>query len=140
VCGGREGWFRVSTERQFGTVKVEFASKDTAVVALTGEHDLGSRAALRATLASAGEGRNVLVDLSRCTFVDSAIISLLLATQGALKAQEARCELIVPASAGYVARLFEITGVADLFCVHASRNAGFASIAGPAAVAGSRPL
>ena len=71
----------MSAERQIGTVKVEFASNRTAVIALVGEHDLHSRPALQATLAYAAEGRNVLVDLSRCSFVDSAIISLLLATQ-----------------------------------------------------------
>ena len=57
----------MSAEREIGTVKVDFATNDTAVVALVGEHDLHSRAALRATLAYAAEGRNMLVDLSRCT-------------------------------------------------------------------------
>ena len=77
----------MSTERQIGTVKVEFASKRTAVVALIGEHDLDSRSALRATFAYATESRNLLVDLTRCTFVDSAVISLLLATQRRLEAR-----------------------------------------------------
>jgi anti-anti-sigma factor len=125
----------VSAELQVGTVKVEFESNDTAVVALVGEHDLHSRAALRATLTSAAEGRNVLVDLSRCSFVDSAIISLLLATQRALQAQDGRCELVIPPEARYVTRLFEISGISGLFRVHTSRNAGFASIAERGAVA-----
>ena len=124
----------MSTEQQVGTVKVEFASSDTAVVALVGEHDLHSRAALRATLAYAAEGRNVLVDLSRCSFVDSAIISLLLATQRTLNTHQGRCELVIPPEAGYVNRLFEISGIAGLFRVHPSRNVGFASMAGPAAL------
>ena len=125
----------MSTEPQVGTVKVEFASSDTAIVALVGEHDLHSRATLRATLAYAAEGRNVLVDLSRCTFVDSAIISLLLATQRTLQQGDGRCELIIPPESGYVTRLFEISGIAGLFHVHPSRNAGFASIADAPAVA-----
>ena len=119
----------MAIERQFGTVKVEFATSDTAVVALVGEHDLQSREALSATLANAAEGRNVLVDLSRCTFVDSAIISLLLLTQRTVEARDGRCELVIPPQSGYVTRLFEITGIAGLFCVHSSRNAGFASLA-----------
>ena len=118
----------MSTEQELGTVKVEFATSDTAVVALVGEHDLHSRATLRATLASAAEGRNVLVDLSRCTFVDSAIISLLLATQRTLNAQNRRCELVIPTHAGYVTRLFEITGIEGLFTVHASRATALDSI------------
>jgi anti-anti-sigma factor len=121
----------VSTERQIGTVKVEFASDDTAVVALLGEHDLNSRTALRATFANAAGGRYVLVDLGSCTFVDSAIIGLLLATQRTLKACNGRCELIIPPEAGYVRRLFEISGIAGLFRVHPSRNAAFASMAQP---------
>ena len=113
----------MSTEQQsWARSRSSSRPSDTAVVALVGEHDLNSRAALRATLAYAAEGRNVLVDLSRCTFVDSAIISLLLATQRTLNAQDGRCELIIPAQAGYVTRLFEITGIEGLFTVHASRE------------------
>ena len=121
----------MSTERQVGTVKVEFASNATSVVALVGEHDLHSRPALEATLAYAAEGRNVLVDLSRCSFVDSAIISLLLATQRTLRKHDGRCELVIPPESGYVTRLFEISGISGLFRVHPSRNVGFASMAAP---------
>ena len=102
-------------------------------MALVGEHDLHSRAALRATLASAAEGRHVVVDLSHCTFVDSAIISLLLATQRTLAARAGRCELIIPPDAGYVTRLFELAGIAGLFTVHDSHSAALASIEAPAA-------
>jgi anti-anti-sigma factor len=130
----------VGTEQELGTVKVEFATSDTAVVALVGEHDLHSRGALRATLAYAAEGRNVLVDLSRCTFVDSAIISLLLATQRTLNGQDGRCELIIPPQARYVTRLFEITGIEGLLTVHASRVAALDSIRSPAAVAPAEAL
>ena len=122
----------MSAERQVGTVKVEFASNDTSVVALVGEHDLHSRVALEATLAYAAEGRNVLVDLSRCSFVDSAIISLLLSTQRTVRKREGRCELVIPPDSGDVTRLFEISGISGLFRVHPSRNVGFASMASPA--------
>ncbi|HET6171300.1 MAG TPA: STAS domain-containing protein [Gaiellales bacterium] len=118
----------MSEERQIGTVKVEFASNRTAVVALIGEHDLDSRSALRASFAYASETRNLLVDLSGCTFIDSAVISLLLATQRRLEAAQGRCELIVPAQAGYVTRLFEVTGIASLFSVHTSRSAALSGI------------
>jgi anti-anti-sigma factor len=118
----------VTEKRQIGTVKVEFASNRTAVVALIGEHDLDSRSALRATFAYATESRNLLVDLTRCTFVDSAVISLLLATQRRLEAAQGRCELIVPSQSGYVTRLFEVTGITTLFSVHSSRSAALAGI------------
>lgn len=118
----------MSTERPVGTVKVEFASKRTAVVALMGEHDLDSRAALRATLAYAGESRNLLVDLRKCTFADSTTISLLLATQRALKARDRRLDLILPHEPCYVGRVFELTGIASMFTLHPSRSAGLAGL------------
>ena len=112
-------------------MKVEFASPETAVVTLVGEHDLNSRLTLRATLTCAAEGRNMLIDLGLCTFADSAIVSLLLATERALGQHERRCELIIPPDAGYVTRLFEITGIAHLFRVHTSLEAGLESLAEP---------
>ena len=118
----------MSKERQIGTVKVEFASKRTVVVALIGEHDLDSRSALRATLAYATESRNLLVDLTACTFIDSAVISLLLATQRRLEAAGGRAELIVPPEPGYVTRLFEVTGISSVFSVHSARSTALASI------------
>lgn len=128
----------MGTEQQIGTVKVEFATSDTAVVALSGEHDLHSRDALSATLGNAAEGRNVLVDLTRCTFVDSAIISVLLLTRRTLEGREGRCELVIPPGSGYVGRLFEVAGIAELFRIHPSRNVGFASLAEPATAASAQ--
>ncbi len=118
----------MSGERHIGTVKVEFASERTAVVALIGEHDLDSRTALRATLAYATESRNLLVDLGACRFIDSAVLSLLLATQRRLEAEGRRCELIIPPQPGYVTRLFEVTGIASMLSVHPSRSAALSSI------------
>lgn len=118
-----------------GTAKVEFASPETAVVTLVGEHDLNSRLTLRATLTCAAEGRNLLIDLGLCTFADSAIVSLLLATERALAQRDRRCELVIPPDAGYVTRLFEITGITHLFRVHASLAAALESMAEPATAA-----
>jgi anti-sigma B factor antagonist len=120
---------RSSAGREVGTVKVEFASPETAVVTLVGEHDLNSRLALRATLMSAAEGRDLLVDLGQCTFADSAIVSLLLGTERTLQGRNRRCDLIIPAESGYVTRLFEITGIAELFRVHESLDVALASLA-----------
>jgi anti-anti-sigma factor len=120
-------------------VKVEFATPEAAVVTLVGEHDLNSRLALRATLMSAAEGRDLLVDLGRCTFADSAIVSLLLGTERTLAGRNRRCDLIIPPDSGYVTRLFEITGIAELFRVHSSLEAALASIAEPRELASGRP-
>jgi anti-anti-sigma factor len=122
---------RSSAGREVGTVKVDFASPQTAVVTLVGEHDLNSRLSLQATLMRTAEGRHLLVDLGQCTFADSAIVSLLLGTVRTLNGSNRRCELIIPPDAGYVTRLFEITGIAELFRVHTSLDAALASMAEP---------
>jgi anti-anti-sigma factor len=129
---------RSSAGREVGTVKVEFASPETAVVTLVGEHDLNSRLALRATLMSAAEGRDLLVDLGQCTFADSAIVSLLLGTERTLAGRGRRCDLIIPTDSGYVTRLFEITGIAELFRVHVSLEAALARLAEPRELASGR--
>ena len=120
---------RSSAGREVGTVRVEFASPETAVVTLVGEHDLNSRLALRATRMSAAEGRDLLVVLGQCTFADSAIVSLLLGTERTLSGRNRRCDLVIPPESGYVTRLFEITGIAELFRVHGSLGDGLASLA-----------
>ena len=80
---------------------------------------------------SAAEGRDLLVDLGQCTFADSAIVSLLLGTERTLAGRGRRCDLIIPPDSGYVTRLFEITGIAELFRVHVSLEAALASLAEP---------
>jgi anti-anti-sigma factor len=122
---------RSSAGREVGTVKVEFASPETAIVTLVGEHDLNSRLTLRATLMNAADGRDLIVDLGQCTFADSAIVSLLLGTERTLAASGGRCDLIIPPDAGYVTRLFAITGISELFRVHPSLEAALASLAEP---------
>jgi anti-anti-sigma factor len=122
---------RSSAGREVGTVNVEFPTPETALATLIGEHDLNSRLALRATLMGAAEGRDLLVDLGACTFADSAIVSLLLGTERTLAARNRRCDLIIPPDSGYVTRLFEITGITDLFRVHPSLEAALAHLAEP---------
>ena len=126
----------MSTESQVGTVKVEFASNQTAVVALVGEHDLHSRPALRATLAYAAEGRNVVVDLSRCSFVDSAIISLLLATQRTLKTHERPLRAGHPAGGGLRHPPLRDQRHLRALPRAPSRKVGFASMAAPSLALG----
>jgi hypothetical protein len=55
-----------------------------------------------------------------------------------LNGRNRRCELIIPPESGYVTRLFEITGIADLFRVHESRAAALASMAEPRELASDR--
>ena len=119
-------------QQQVGTVEVEITG-GVAVVALVGEHDLNSRGTLRATFDRVAESRDLVVDLSRCTFADSAIIGQLLVAGRTLSEHGARCELVVSDDAVYVRRLLEISGIAGVFRTHCSRGEALASLAVPRA-------
>jgi anti-anti-sigma factor len=66
----------------------------SAVVALTGEHDLATGDAVRVALAPLG-GR-ILVDLTECAFIDSTIIGILVKKAGELSREGRALELRVP--------------------------------------------
>lgn len=98
---------------------------------LGGDHDVASRGAIADAFSVAGTGRDVLVDLSDCTFVDSTIIKLLLQTMRALEENDARLEIVIDTdSHGHVARVAELMGIADVIPTHGSRSEGLRSLAG----------
>ena len=79
----------------------------------------------------AATGRDLLVDLSECTFIDSTIIKLLLQTMRALEENDGRLEIVIDAdSHGHVARVAELMGIADVIPTHGSRSDG-SQLAGP---------
>ena len=63
---------------------MDFAQPGIAVVALFGEHDLSGKQRLSDALAKASVRRDVLVDLSACTFLDSSVIGTLFAARADL--------------------------------------------------------
>lgn len=83
---------------------------------LHGEHDFGSRAIVGDALALVHS--DVLVDLSWCTFIDSAVIALLLAKHVELEGQGYRLELIVPPTHVQLSRTFDRLGARALVPVH----------------------
>jgi anti-anti-sigma factor len=87
-----------------------------AIVSLRGEHDLESSLALRQTLDSI-EG-DVLVDLSRCGFMDSSVIGTLLRTSQERARAGHRLELIVPPANRIIVRTIEIASLRELLTVH----------------------
>jgi anti-anti-sigma factor len=114
-----------------GPVTVEVVSAAAAVVTLGGDHDVASRDAVADAFRAAATGRDLLVDLSECTFVDSTIVKLLLQTMRALEEDGARMELVIdPDPHGHVARVADLMGIADVIVVHATRDVGVRSITG----------
>ena len=114
-----------------GPVTIEVVSARAAVVTLGGDHDVASRGAIADAFSVASTGRDLLVDLSDCTFVDSTIIKLLLQTMRALEENDGRLEIVIDTeSHGHVARVAELMGIADVIPTHGTRSEGIRSLAG----------
>ncbi len=112
-----------------GTVEVEFHPQPgVAVVAVRGEHDLRTKAALAEALERASAQRNVLVDLSECSFMDSSVIGALLVASKRLEERDGRLEVVIAPEAHTVHRAAELTGLAAFLPIHATRSAALASI------------
>jgi anti-anti-sigma factor len=76
---------------------------------LDGEFDIGNLAALRSALDDAlRRASRTIVDLSRCTLVDSTVIALLASVHD-------RIELVLPSTHTPVQTAFETTGTLPLF-------------------------
>jgi anti-sigma B factor antagonist len=94
-----------------------------AVLDLSGEHDLNTAEPLRERLDSLIEdGVPVVVDLSRATFVGSAILGILLDARR--RAHEAGLGFAMANGDGAdpVARVLEVTGLSSELPVHSTRD------------------
>lgn len=93
---------------------------ETYAVAPHGELDIATAPQLEASLQAAiGSGRRVVVlDLGDVWFVDAGTLRLMLRAHRRL--EERRARLVIVSSDPLVARLFEITGLVDVFSVATS--------------------
>jgi anti-anti-sigma factor len=102
-------------------IATEFPNAGLAIVRLIGEHDLGAFEALREALDMAvSRRRHVCVDLSRCAFIDSTVVSLLLYAQGEVVSDRGQFALIVPEQATAVRRIAAVMGLAQMFPIYTS--------------------
>jgi anti-anti-sigma factor len=82
------------------------------VLSLIGEYDMYSSAELASEIdCRLSESGSLCVDFTRCTYVDSSILTLLIR---AVKRYGNRLQMIVP-SDGNVARLFSVTHLDRVF-------------------------
>jgi anti-anti-sigma factor len=97
------------------SVEVVRHTARVSVVEFVGEHDLSTKGAVLDALAHAAAQPSVVVDFSRCTFVDSSVISVLVALHGT-----AICtvRLVVPDGQRIVRRTFEMVQMDRFFAVH----------------------
>ena len=92
-----------------------------AVVVVTGDVDLHSAPILRDELASLADAevRNVVLDLSDATFLDSMALGVMLAAKKRLTAERGQLEVVV--ATPEIRRIFEITMLDRIFDLHETR-------------------
>jgi anti-anti-sigma factor len=87
-----------------------------SILAVEGEHDVATRQDLRVALESMfADGRSVILDLSRATFIDSTILGLLFYTRRRPKRRMGERFVVVAPPGGAAARLFILTGASTVF-------------------------
>ena len=97
----------------------------SAVAVLAGEHDVSTLPLLRQVLAplSLNSGLLVVIDLSRATFVDAAVLTALRGVEQAVTGRGGRFGLL-PGTAPAVLRIMDLTGWLRRPCVITADNAG----------------
>jgi anti-anti-sigma factor len=109
-------------------VEVDLSVPCVAFVSLHGEHDLSSTQPVHEALAKAGTRRDVFVDLSACTFMDSSVIATLFRERVQLELHDRRLELIIPPSASVIRRVAALTVLDSILRIHESRDAALMSL------------
>jgi anti-sigma B factor antagonist len=110
------------------TVELEHHAPGLAVVSMRGEHDLSTAPELTYALEQAAAHSNVLVDLSECSFIDSSVIQALVKTARVIHGRGEELVLVIPPEQRQVARVAQMTHLAEIFPIHASRDAAFVAI------------
>jgi anti-anti-sigma factor len=110
------------------TVETKTASPSAVIVALTGEHDVGDYGSLRIALARAAiRAPNVVVDLSRCEFIDSTVVGTLLRAESVVARDRGRFLAVLPKQANAVIRIADLIGLAEVLPTSVSVEAALAS-------------
>ncbi len=111
-----------------GSIEIQIHSRGVCIVTLNGEHDTASSEAVTLALTAARGYDTVLVDLVQCTFIDSTLITALLAGARRARRLGGVLELVLPDEPGPVRRTLEIANVQMLLPFHASRRAAVAAL------------
>jgi anti-sigma B factor antagonist len=101
-------------------IEVQVYSGRASIVTLRGEHDLCSKPEVMRALVAACFRPNVVVDLSQCTFIDSSVISAVLAATKRLHQRDGQLELVIASEA--IRRVVRLMGIERVLCVHETRS------------------
>ena len=100
-------------------VRVETTPAGAAVLRIFGELDLATASRFEEAVASAAPATHIVIDLSGCTFLDSAGMRSLV--NASRDAPESRVDLVTTDPG--ILRVLEITGVDTVLAVHPSVEA-----------------
>jgi anti-sigma B factor antagonist len=103
-------------------IKTEQLSDDTYVISLAGEVDLYTAPEFKQQLLEViGQGgKEVIVDLSGTTFIDSTTLGVLVGGVKRLRSNEGQLSLVC--SDRNITKIFEITGLDRVFTIYSTRN------------------
>jgi anti-sigma B factor antagonist len=104
-------------------VNTEKLSDGQYVISLSGEVDLYTAPEFKQQLLEVIEqgGRDVIVDLSNTTFIDSTTLGVLVGGVKRLRTNEGQLSLVC--SDRNITKIFEITGLDRVFTIHPTREA-----------------
>lgn len=112
-------------DQAFGIV--EQGRDGATVVSVSGEVDVATAPALRdrlASVADGADGRPVVVDLSGVTFIDSTGLGVLIGARK--RCEDDGCALRIVILEPRILKVFDITGLTELFSIHPTLNAALA--------------
>ena len=104
------------------------------VLAMSGEHDLSTAPELRARLHQLGDTSAVIIDLDQTTFVDSSILGVLVGGLRRARERDVPFGLVLGENAHpAIRRIFELTGLHDVFPIYGSRSEAQSGLSGSTA-------
>ena len=109
-------------------IKTEQAGGDVYVIALTGEIDLYTAPEFKQQLLDVIEkgGKQVVVDLTDTTFIDSTTLGVLVG--GVKRLRPNGGQLSIVCSDRNITKIFEITGLDRVFTIYGTRDEAVAQL------------
>ncbi len=112
-----------------GTINVDRSESGVAIITLDGEHDTYSVPRLELELERAIRDQcAVVVDLTATEFIDSSVIAILLRAREEAHVNGCKFALVMDDATGSsVQRLFEMTGLGQIFPIGTTRDKALAA-------------
>lgn len=110
-------------------VTIDRSETGVAIVALKGEHETYTAQKLRQELRDLLDGGSgVVLDLTAATFLDSAVIGVILEARAIAAATGLKFAIVMDDNTGpAVQRLFDLTGLRSVLTIAETRDAALAS-------------